>query len=75
MFEDIYNFEDMSRAMSKFPRDDMNKAMPKFPKDATEAMAYVPFQSNDNMFSKEQGFVCGTMFTVLNKPFKGCGIK
>ena len=49
--------------------------MSKFPKDATEAMAYVPFQSNDKMFSTEQGFVCGTMFTVLNKPFKGCGMK
>lgn len=63
MIEEIYSF------------DNMNKTMPKFPKDATDAMAYVPFQSNDKMFSTEQGFVSGTMFPVLNKPFKGCGIK
>lgn len=63
MFEEIYSFEDK------------NKTVPMFPKDATEGMAYVPFQSNDNMFSTEQGFVSGTMFPVLNKPFKGCGMK
>ncbi|MEE1282497.1 MAG: spore coat associated protein CotJA [Acutalibacteraceae bacterium] len=75
MFEEIYNFENINRAISKSQMEDMNRTMSKFPKDATEAMAYVPFQSNDKMFSTEQGFVCGTMFTVLNKPFKGCGMK
>lgn len=63
MIEEIYSF------------DDINKTMSKFPKDATDAMAYVPFQSNDKMFSTEQGFVSGTMFPILNKPFKGCGMK
>lgn len=75
MFEEIYNFENINKAISKFPMEEMNRTMSKFPKDAAEAMAYVPFQSDDKMFSTEQGFVSGTMFTVLNKPFKGCGMK
>ena len=37
------------------------------------AMAYVPFQNSDKMYSAEQGIVMGTMFPVLNKPFTGCG--
>lgn len=42
------------------------------PKDATEAMAYVPYQSNNPKFySVPHGFECGTMFPSLNKPFYG----
>ncbi len=67
MIDEIYSFEKTNKATSKI--------MTKFPTDASEAMAYVPFQNNDNVYSKEQGFVLGTMFTVLNKPFKGCGTK
>jgi len=49
--------------------------IPAIPKDASVTMAYVPYQNNDSLYSKEQGFVIGTMFPVLNKPFKGCGDK
>ncbi len=45
------------------------------PKDTVVAMAYVPFQLDDRLYSNEQGFVSGTMFPVLNKPFKGYGDK
>jgi len=43
------------------------------PNDPVPAMAYVPFQNSDKMYSAEQGIVMGTMFPVLNKPFIGCG--
>lgn len=42
------------------------KALPKNPVDA---MAYVPFQQDNNTYSPQQGFVSGTMFPVLDKPF------
>ena len=40
------------------------------------AMAYVPFQSEKaKVFSPDQGFMLGTMYPALNKPFYGkkCG--
>lgn len=39
------------------------------PNNPVNAMAYVPFQIDDKMYSPEQGIVCGTMFPILNKPF------
>lgn len=63
MIDEIYDFSEK------------NSTMPSIPKDATVAMAYIPFQNNDKLYSTEQGFVSGTMFPVLNKPFKGCGDK
>lgn len=42
-----------------------------FPKDTVDAMAYVPFQQDSNIYSAQQGFVSGTMFPVLDKPFLG----
>jgi hypothetical protein len=39
-------------------------------------MAYVPFQSEKTkVFSPDQGFMLGTMYPALNKPFYGkkCG--
>ncbi|MEE1057026.1 MAG: spore coat associated protein CotJA [Acutalibacteraceae bacterium] len=63
MIEDIYDLMEKGGTISPIP------------KDATVAMAYVPFQSNDKLYSTEQGFVSGTMFPVLNKPFKGCDDK
>lgn len=47
-----------------------------FPSKVSEAMAYVPFQTNNaTTFTPAQGFVSGTMFPSLNKPFYGskCG--
>ena len=46
------------------------------PADTAEAMAYVPFQGEDaKIFSPDQGYVMGTMYPALNKPFYGskCG--
>ncbi len=50
--------------------------IPMFPTEVSEAMAYVPFQPmNPPTYSPSQGFVSGTMFPSLNKPFYGskCG--
>ncbi len=63
MINDIYDFSDN------------NNSFPQIPKDATVAMAYIPYQNNDSLYSNEQGFVSGTMFPILNKPFKGCDDK
>ena len=42
------------------------------PSDYTEAMAYVPYQSNNPKFySVAHGFEAGTMFPTLHKPFFG----
>ena len=36
------------------------------------AMAYVPWQQNCNMYENlDEAFRIGTIFPVLNKPFKG----
>lgn len=59
--------------------NDINKMAEKMykitplPKDPQVAMAYVPFQEDDRLFSAEHGAVTGTMFPVLDKPFIGCG--
>ena len=41
------------------------------PSDPVVAMAYVPFQVADSVYSAEQGLYSGTMFPELNKPFEG----
>ena len=43
------------------------------PDNPVPAMAYIPFQNNDKLYSAEHGIVTGTMFQVLDKPFK-CGM-
>lgn len=48
----------------------------KFPKETPYAMAYVPFQAeNTSIYSPDQGFMSGTMYPSLDKPFYGkkCG--
>lgn len=48
----------------------------RLPEETAYAMAYVPFQQEGfKAYSPEQGFVSGTMFSELNKPFYGgkCG--
>lgn len=42
-----------------------------FPKETADAMTYVPFQQDNKIYSPQQGFVSGTMFPVLDKPFLG----
>ena len=44
------------------------------PSDPVVAMAYVPFQIPENVYSAEQGISVGTMFPELNKPFEGKSI-
>ena len=43
------------------------------PDPPVPAMAYVPFQLDRTAFSPEQALMRGTLFTVLDKPFKGKG--
>ena len=35
------------------------------------AMAYVPFQTDRRVYNASDAFCKGTLFPVLNKPFKG----
>lgn len=46
-------------------------------KDAWEnmplAMAYVPWQTWQNIYDAEKGFCNGTIFQELNLPFRGVG--
>ncbi len=37
------------------------------------AMAYVPWQTWQNLYNAEKGFCRGTIFEELDKPFKGTG--
>lgn len=39
------------------------------PKNTVDAMAYVPFQQDNNIYSPQQALVMGTTFPVLDKPF------
>lgn len=71
MIDEIYNIAERFAENS----DENNVGIYAIPKNATVAMAYVPYQKDDSMYSKEQGLMCGTMFKVLNKPFKGIGVK
>ena len=39
------------------------------PENTVVAMAYVPYQNAQKLYSPEQGICSGTMFPELNKPF------
>lgn len=41
------------------------------PSNYAVAMLYVPMQTDTTMFDEMKAFECGTLFTVLNKPFAG----
>ena len=41
------------------------------PDNAVPAMAFVPFQLDRTAYSPEKALSAGTLFTVLDKPFKG----
>lgn len=66
MFEEFYKMNSM-----KYTNDSPQKSA--FPDDTVVAMAYIPYQQEDETYSPEQGICSGTMFPVLNKPFTGCG--
>ncbi len=44
------------------------------PENPVVAMAYVPYQEKENVYSAEQGISEGTMFPELNKPFEGATV-
>ena len=41
------------------------------PENAVPAMAFVPFQLDRTAYSPEKALAAGTLFNVLDKPFKG----
>ncbi len=41
------------------------------PANPVVAMLYVPMQNDTTMFDEMKALDCGTLFTVLNKPFAG----
>ncbi len=41
------------------------------PSNYTVTMLYVPMQIDTAMFDEAKAFECGTLFTVLSKPFAG----
>lgn len=42
------------------------------PYNPVVAMAYIPFQQWNEVYSAEKGLSAGTMFPCLNLPFVGC---
>ena len=44
---------------------------PAFPEDTALAIAYVKWQDFGNVYEAEEGFVRGTIFPDLDKPFYG----
>ena len=48
--------------------------MTMFPQDATVAMAYVPWQTLQEVYEPVMALERGTLFPELDKPFKG-GVK
>lgn len=47
----------------------------RFPDETPVAMAYIPFQLDRTAYTPEKAFENGTLFTVLNKPFKGRSVR
>ena len=42
------------------------------PEDTVVAMAYVPLQFYESLYELDEGFMKGTSFPELYKPFTGC---
>ena len=49
------------------------EAVTPFPEEYSVAMAYVPIQTDLNVYDDMQALEIGTLFPVLNKPFLGSG--
>ena len=45
------------------------------PEDPVVAMAYVPFQTDPTTYDEMKALKVGTLFPVLDKPFKGRGMR
>ncbi|MBQ2848819.1 MAG: spore coat associated protein CotJA [Clostridia bacterium] len=52
-------------------RDTCHSSITPLPSNYTVAMLYVPMQTDTTMFEEMKAFECGTLFSVLNKPFAG----
>lgn len=48
-----------------------NNAISPFPEKTPIGMAYVPYQQWDEIYDANEGFCRGTMFPLLDYPFKG----
>ncbi|HAX84492.1 MAG TPA: hypothetical protein DCY15_08685 [Ruminococcaceae bacterium] len=48
---------------------------PALPDDPVVAMAYVPFQTDTTTYDEMKALKIGTLFPVLDKPFKGRGMR
>ena len=53
--------------------DSGRNSIPVMPPMLAEAMAYVPFQQYKNIYKNEEGFLRGTIFPELDKPFLKAG--
>ena len=72
--EGIILHEREASLVSDMKNNNGNGSMTRFPKKTPLAMAYVPFQQERfKAYSPEQGYMLGTMFQELNKPFCGSG--
>ena len=56
----------MERSNDCFCDSKMKSALPK---DTVCAMAYVPYQTSNDVYPSEKALLCGTCFPVLDKPF------
>lgn len=52
-------------------RETCHGSISALPENYVVAMLYVPMQTDTTMFDEMKAFECGTLFTVLNKPFAG----
>ncbi len=58
------------RQMQKSDSCSMQLTAP-LPANFTVAMMYVPMQTDTTIFDEMKALECGTLFTVLSKPFAG----
>ena len=49
----------------------MNQPKHPFPEDAALAIAYVRWQQLENVYEPDEGYLRGTIFPELDKPFYG----
>ena len=62
----------MERRNDCFCDSKMKSALPK---DTVCAMAYVPYQTGNDIYPSEKALLCGTVFPVLDKPFMAGWLK
>jgi len=63
--------EEMPMLNSKNRTDVSTSPLSPFPEQTPIGMAYVPYQQWDEIYEASEGFCKGTMFPMLDYPFKG----